>query len=180
MFNLLFGVFVQTEDSRLKYDYFYKNETIFFLFFFLSSILFIYLCMCLLAVCVTMQMYDRHLYTSQPLLLGWQNHEIIIIMLCLIHVRVLFSFSCIFKCLWFFSSLFYLLTFFLSDFFWEEKRGNLWCGCNFHSVLLCFDLEKDVVGRCVSAPLRWHMPKLIERRKKSLFRCVFFSPSLTL
>lgn len=101
MSNLLFGVFVQTEDSSLKYDYtFMKMQQIFFFFIFV------------LVVCLTMQMCDRHLL-HQPLLLVDKNHEIIIMYEhCFPSVASLNVFDFL---------PFYLLVHFSSGSFWETQ-----------------------------------------------------------
>lgn len=130
--------------------------------------------MCLLAVCVTMQMYDRHLYTSQPLLLGWQNHEIIIIMLCLIHVRVLFSFSCIFKCLWFFSSLFYLLTFFSFGFLLRGKKREFVMRLQLSFGTIVFRSRERRCRKMCECTIALAHAKINREKKKIIISMCFF------
>lgn len=159
MSNLLFGVFVQTEDSSLKYDYtFMKMQQIFFFFFFFLQHYYLFLCL----LCVRYHADVRQTPFTPAFTLGWQkpwNHN---------HVRVLFSFSCIFKCLWF-SFLLACTVYTFSGFFWETERRRKKREFSMRLQLYFFGIivfDFILKRRCrkiwASALLRWHMPKLIK------------------
>lgn len=179
MSDLLFEAFVRTVELKFEiWLLLWKCNNFFFFFF---SFNFIYLCavLCCAVLCcvcarVTMQMYNTFAPAFTFAAFGWQNHEIMNVMLDThAFIRALFSFSCIFTCLWCFLS--YTCLFFLVGFLWKEgKKGICDAAATFFLRDYCVSIVDRRCRKMCECTIALAHVKINQKNIILMCVCVFF------